>query len=241
MKDRVVLISGGASGIGADMVAAFRANDARVGFIDVQQEVGAALATKTGAFFVACDVTDTKAYKAAILAVSAQLGPIGTLINNAANDDRHKIDDIDEEYWDHSQAVNLRHHFFASQTVRPQMRELGGGSIINFSSIAWRGGADSMVAYASAKAAVLGLTRALARAFGDDNIRVNAIEPGAVITPRQRALWFTKEGSVEAVVARQPIKKILLGEDVARLALFLASDDSKMITKQSITIDAGLR
>ena len=129
----------------------------------------------------------------------------------------------------------------AAQSVHEHMVELGHGSIINFSSIAWRAGADQMVAYATAKAGIVGLTRALARAFGADNIRVNAIEPGAVITERQRQLWYPTPQSVDALVQRQSIKSVLLGEEIARAALFLAADDSRMITKQSITVDAGIR
>lgn len=163
------------------------------------------------------------------------------LVNNAANDERHAIDEVDEDYWDRSQAINLKPQFFAAQAVRRQMRELGGGSIINFSSIAWRGGADNMPVYATAKAAILGLTRALARGFGKDNIRVNAIEPGAVITERQKRLWYPTQESIDAIVSHQAIKRVLLGEEIARMVLFLASDDSRMITKQAITVDAGLR
>jgi len=163
------------------------------------------------------------------------------LVNNAANDQRHRFAEVSVEYWDQSQNVNLRHHFFAAQAVHLQMRELGFGSIINLSSIAWRAGAGEMPAYAAAKAGVVGLTRALARAFGPDNIRVNAIEPGAVMTDRQRQLWYKTPDSVEAMAQRQMIKTTLLGEEIARAALFLAADDSRMITKQSLTVDAGLR
>ena len=233
-------MTGGASGIGADMVRAFAANGARVAFVDIQEESGAALAGEVGAIFLRCDVTDVPALRAAIAEAGNRLGRIGVLINNAANDERHKIDDVTVDYWDQSQAVNLRPHFFAAQAVRPQMRELGFGSIINFSSISWRYGADGMAAYATAKSAVLGLTRALARGFGTDNIRVNAIEPGAVITERQKQLWYQTPESIEVVVQRQAIKRVLLGEEIARTALFLAADDSAMITKQSIIVDAGL-
>jgi NAD(P)-dependent dehydrogenase (short-subunit alcohol dehydrogenase family) len=209
--------------------------------VDLLSAEGQALAAEIGAHFIHCDVTDTAALKAAIAAVGERLGPIGVLVNNAANDDRHAIDDVDEGYWDWSQSINLKPQFFAAQAVRPQMQALGGGSIINFSSIAWRGGADNMPAYATAKAGVIGLTRSLGRGFGADNIRVNAIEPGAVITERQKQLWFKTQESIDAVVARQPIKRVLLGDEIARTVLFLASDDSRMITKQSITVDAGLR
>ncbi len=222
------------------MVRAFAANGARVAFVDIQEEVGRILGEEYDALFLPCDITDIGALQDAIAEAGRQLGPVAVLINNAANDDRHRIDEVTVEYWDQSQAVNLRPHFFAAQAVRPQMRELGYGSIINFSSISWRYGAESMAVYATAKSAVLGLTRALARGFGADNIRVNAIEPGAVITERQKQLWYPTEASIDALVQRQAIKRVLLGEEIARTALFLASDDSGMITKQSIIVDAGL-
>ncbi len=185
-------------------------------------------------------MTDVAALQAAIRETRAKLGPIAVLVNNAANDERHAVAGVTADYWDHAQNVNLRHHFFAAQAVHPQMRELGFGSIINLSSIAWRG-APEMPAYAAAKAGIIGLTNALARAFGADNIRVNAIEPGAVMTDRQRRLWYKTPESVDAIVKRQSIKATLLGEDIARMALFLGADDSRMVTKQSITVDAGLR
>ncbi len=216
-------------------------NGAKVAFVDILEAEGQDLAQRTGALFLKCDVTDIEALKSAIAEAGRQLGNIAVLVNNAANDDRHAIDDVTEQYWDRNQAINLKPQFFAAQAVRPQMQALGYGSIINFSSIAWRGGADNMAVYATAKSAVIGLTRALARGFGNDNIRVNAIEPGAVITERQKRLWFTTEGSIDAVVSRQLIRKVLLADEIARMVLFLAADDSRMITKQAITVDAGLR
>ncbi|MER8403956.1 SDR family NAD(P)-dependent oxidoreductase [Mesorhizobium sp. M0185] len=247
LTDRVVLISGGASGIGADVVRAFVANGARIAFLDVQDEPAEALvrelagAAGQAPLFLHCDVTDVDALKASVAGVRARLGPVAVLVNNAANDQRHPIDALTADYWDRSFDVNLRHHFFAAQAVHPHMKELGFGSIINFSSIAWRFGADQMVAYATAKGAVVALTRALARSFGPDNIRVNAIEPGAVMTERQRELWFKTQEAVDQTVQRQLIRRVLLGEEIARTVLFLAADDSRMITKQSITVDAGLR
>ncbi len=246
LSGRAVFVSGGATGIGGDIVRAFARNHARVAFCDLQAEAGEQLAkelagTGESALFLRCDVTDIPALQATIGEARDAFGPIGALVNNAANDERHAIDDVDVAYWDHAQNVNLRHQFFAAQTVRPQMRELGFGSIINLSSIAWRAGAAEMAAYSTAKAGVVGLTRALARAFGADNIRVNAIEPGAVMTDRQRRLWYRTPGSVDAMVQRQSIKATLLGDEVARAALFLAADDSRMITKQSLIVDAGLR
>ncbi|WP_287293743.1 SDR family oxidoreductase [Mesorhizobium sp.] len=247
LTDRVVLISGGASGIGADMVRAFVANGARVCFLDVQDGPAEALVRElSGAgrrtpLYLHCDVTDVDALQASVEDVRAKLGPVAVLVNNAADDQRHPVDAVTVEYWDRSLDVNLRHHFFAAQAVHPHMKELGFGSIINFSSIAWRFGADQMVAYATAKGAVVALTRALARSFGSDNIRVNAVEPGAVITERQRQLWFKTQDAIDQTVQRQLIRRVLLGEEIARTVLFLAADDSRMITKQSIAVDAGLR
>ncbi len=238
---RVVFVTGGATGIGADIVRAFAAQGAKVAFVDILDAEGQALANETGALFIDCDVTNIDKLKRSIATAGEKLGPIGVLVNNAANDDRHAIDEVDEDYWDRSQAINLKPQFFAAQAVRAQMRGLGGGSIINFSSIAWRGGADNMAAYATAKAGIVGLTRALGRGFGKDNIRVNAIEPGAVITERQKRLWFKDQDSIDRVVAAQALRRVLLGDEIARTVLFLASDDSAMITKQSITVDAGLR
>ncbi len=233
-------MTGGASGIGADIVRAFTDNGSKVAFVDIDEQAGTKWADATGATFIACDITDVDALLAAIETARKRLGPIGVLVNNAANDERHRLDEVSVEYWDQSFEINLRPHFFAAQAVRAQMRELGGGAIVNFSSIAWRRGADAMVAYATAKSAVIGLTNALARAFGADNIRVNAIEPGAVMTERQRRLWYKTPESVQAIVSRQAIQRVLLGDEVARLALFLAADDSAMLTKQSIILDAGL-
>jgi D-xylose 1-dehydrogenase len=247
LTDRVVLISGGASGIGADMVRAFASNGARVCFLDVQDGPAEALVSElSGAggrtpLYLHCDVTDVDALQASVEDVRARLGPVAVLVNNAADDQRQPVDAVTSEYWDRSFDVNLRHHFFAAQAVHPHMKELGFGSIINFSSIAWRFGADQMVAYATAKGAVVALTRALARSFGSDNIRVNAVEPGAVITERQRQLWFKTQDAIDQTVQRQLIRRVLLGEEIARTVLFLAADDSRMITKQSIAVDAGLR
>jgi D-xylose 1-dehydrogenase len=245
LAGRNVFVSGGASGIGADIVRAFARNAARVAFVDMRRREGEAMAAAVKseggtALFLECDVTDIPALQARIAEARAKLGPIAVLVNNAANDERHAVADVTAEYWDHAQNVNLRHHFFAAQAVHPQMRELGFGSIVNLSSIAWRG-APEMPAYSAAKAGILGLTYSLARVFGSDNIRGNAIEPGAVMTDRQRRLWFKTQESVDAVVQRQSIRTTLIGEDIARMALFLAADDSRMVTKQSITVDAGLR
>ena len=246
LAGRGVFVSGGATGIGSDIVRAFARNHARVAFCDLQAEAGDKLvgeikAAGGDALFLRCDVTDIPALKAVIAEAGRKVGPVGVLVNNAANDDRHAIDEVTVAYWDQAQNVNLRHHFFAAQAARPQMRQLGHGSIVNLSSIAWRVGAAEMPAYSAAKAGIVGLTRALARALGAENIRVNAIEPGAVMTERQRQLWYKTPEAVDAMAQRQAIKTTLLGEEIARAALFLAADDSRMITKQTLRVDAGLR
>ena len=245
LEDRVVFITGGGSGIGAAMVAAFARNGSRVAFVDVAVEASQALVESLAEarhrpLFIPCDLADIAALRAAIGRVRAECGRMAVLINNAANDERHDADAVTPEYWDAAMAVSLRHLFFAAQAARPQMRELGHGSIVNFSSIAWMHGGRRMVAYATAKAAIVGLTRSLAREFGGDNIRVNAIAPGAVVTERQRRLWLSEE-DIAGFVARQSLNRQLVADDIARVALFLAADDSAMITKQCIIVDAGLR
>ena len=246
LADRVTLITGGASGIGADIVRGFARQSAKVAFLDIQDAAAADLISELegsthAPVYLRCDVTDIAALRVAVGEVRDRLGPISVLINNAANDQRRDIAEIEPEDWDIAQNVNLRPHFFAAQAVHPQMRDLGGGAIVNLSSIAWRGGAPAMAHYTTAKAGIVGLTRSLAKAFGPDGIRVNAIEPGAVMTQRQRDLWFKTEEAVNAVVGRQCVGGVLKGPDIAAMAMFLASDDARMITKQSISVDAGIR
>ena len=243
--DKVVLITGGGSGIGAAMVEAFAAQKANVAFVDIQTEPSKALVAKIGAsepppLFLKCDLADITALEAAMEEARQRLGPISVLVNNAANDQRQDADQVSEEDWDRTIALNLKHQFFAAQIARRSMRELGGGAIVNFSSTAYMIGFARMSVYSAAKAAVVGLTKSLAREFGPDNIRVNAIAPGAVVTDRQRRLWMS-EKDVADFRARQCINRSLMAEDVARLALFLSAQDSEMITKQCFLIDAGLR
>jgi NAD(P)-dependent dehydrogenase (short-subunit alcohol dehydrogenase family) len=240
LEGRVVLVTGGATGIGAAMVRGFRRNGAAVAFLDIDEGAGAALAAETAALFLPCDLTDIPALRAAVAAVEARLGPVAALVNNAANDQRQHLADLTPEDWDASQSVNLRHHAFAAQAVAPGMRAAGGGAIVNLSSVAWEFGAPEMLAYVTAKAAVIGLTRALANALGPDRIRVNAIAPGAVMTERQMRLWHTPESKAR-LVGMQAIPSDLLEEDIAAAALFLCSDDSRMITKQCLTVDGGIR
>ena len=245
LDGRVAFITGGGSGIGAAVVEAFHAQGARVAFVDILEAESQALVARLGEtgrppLFVACDLLDISALRAAIEETRRRLGPIGVLINNAGNDQREEADAISEADWDRAMGLNLKHQFFAAQAVRPQMREIGGGAIVNFSSIAWMAGMGRAAPYATAKAAIVGLTNSLARDFGGDNIRVNAIAPGAVITERQRRLWIS-ESDLSAIVARQCLHRVLLADEIARTALFLAADDSAMITKQCIIVDGGLR
>jgi NAD(P)-dependent dehydrogenase (short-subunit alcohol dehydrogenase family) len=245
LENRVVLVTGGGTGIGAAIVEAFAAQKARVAFIDIQKEPSQRLVERLGnsshrPVFIHADLTDIPALKAAVERVRAEAGPIGVLVNNAANDERHKLEEVTPEYWDRTMNVNLRHQFFAAQAVRSDMQKLGGGSIVNFSSIAWMAGGANFVGYSTAKSAVIGLTNSLAREFGPDNVRVNAIAPGAVVTEKQLRLWYNEE-QAEQTAQRQFIRSRLLPEHIARAALFLASDDSQMITKQCLIVDAGLR
>ncbi len=244
LRDRVVFITGGASGIGAAEVEHFAAQGARVAFVDVAAELAQALAARLKAdghpepFFQACDITDIAALQAAIAAAAAQLGPITVLVNNAANDQRHSWQDVTPEYWDERMAVNLKHQFFAIQAVAPMMREAGGGSIVNFGSISWHLGQGGMPAYTTAKAAIEGLTRGMARDLGPDNIRVNCVIPGWVMTERQITLWLTPEAEAELMKA-QFLKRKVAPEDLARLVLWLAADDSRTCSGHLWFADGG--
>ena len=239
LKGRTVVITGGASGIGASFVRAFAENEARVAFLDLQEEAGTALAKELGQMFVPCDLTDIAALRTALDAVRAGLGPAAVLVNNAANDQRYDFTTITPAEFDRTIAVNFRHVFFASQAIVPQMRELGHGSIINMSSVSWMRGIPLLEAYASTKAAIVGFTSVLARSVGQHRIRVNAIAPGTVFTERQRALWFRDEAAVAAAMAQQCLPDMIMPDDIANLALFLAADDSRMITKQCFSVNAG--
>jgi NAD(P)-dependent dehydrogenase (short-subunit alcohol dehydrogenase family) len=246
LPDRVVLITGGASGIGAAFVRAFAAQQARVAFLDVDAGAGEALvrevasASGSAPLFVPCDLLDIDALRAAVTKVRAALGDAAVLVNNAANDQRHVLSEVTPEEFDWTIGVNLKHVFFAAQAVVPQMQARGGGSIVNMSSVAWMRGAPALPAYAAAKAAIVGFTNSLARLVGPDRIRVNAIAPGMVITDRQRRLWFPEEQQIAEFRARQAIPDAVTPDDIARLALFLASDESQRITRQCFQVDGGL-
>jgi D-xylose 1-dehydrogenase len=244
LRDRVVLVTGGGSGIGASMVEHFAAQGARVAFLDVAVDCSLKLVDDLAAssphppLFLQCDLTDIAALRAATADVEARLGAVRVLLNNAARDDRHKFTSVTPEYWDENIAVNLRHQFFAAQAVAPGMIAAGGGSIVNMSSIAWKIPETGMPVYVAAKAAVIGLTKTLAKELGASNIRVNCVLPGAILTERQLKLWLTPE-IMERILASQCLKRHLGPDDVSRLVLFLAADDSDAITGQSYIIDGG--
>jgi NAD(P)-dependent dehydrogenase (short-subunit alcohol dehydrogenase family) len=244
LRDRVVLITGGGSGIGAAMVEQFAWQGSRVAFIDLADECSTALVKSLAPrcayppLFVQCDLTDIVALKAAVAQITSQLGAPRVLINNAGSDDRHKFEDITPEYWDQRMNVNLRHQFFAAQAVAPGMTAAGGGSIINMSSIAWMIPSSDLSVYIAAKSAIIGMTRSIAHHLGGNNIRVNCVLPGSILTERQRRLWMSPEYEAE-VLGRQCLKRLLIPDDVARLLLFLAADDSSAITNQSHIIDGG--
>jgi NAD(P)-dependent dehydrogenase (short-subunit alcohol dehydrogenase family) len=244
LKDKSVFITGGGSGIGESLVEHFCRQGAQVSFVDIATKPARALVERiamsghTAPTFVECDLRDIDALRNAIADCARKLGPIRVLVNNAGNDDRHKSEDVSVEYWDERMQVNLRHQFFAAQAVRPQMRETGGGSIINFGSITWLVGDADCPAYVTAKAAIGGLTRALAREFGPEKIRVNCILPGWVMTERQIKLWLTPEGDHQ-IEQRQCLRDRLYPADIARMALFLAADDSRMCTSQNFIVDGG--
>ena len=238
LTSETVFVTGGASGIGASFVEHFAAQGSRVGLLDFDDKDGTAIAAKTGATFAHCDLRDTAALRAAIAKLEDRLGPPLALVNNAARDDRHKVEDVTVEYWDERMATNLRHQFFATQAVLPAMRARKRGSIINLGSISWRIGMAGAPIYLAAKAAVEGLTRGLARDLGNDGIRVNAVVPGWIMTERQTSLWLTPDSEAD-LMKNQCLKEKLYPPDVARMVLWLAADDSRLVTAQSFVVDAG--
>lgn len=239
-----VIVSGGGSGIGEGIVEGFVRQGAAVAFVDVQETQSEALVDRLAdaaiaPLFIHCDITDSTDYGAKIARIITRLGGCEVLINNAANDDRHAFDEITPAYWDERMAVNLKHQFFAAQAVIPAMRTAGGGSIVNLGSISWHLGLKNLTVYQTAKAAIEGLTRSLAREVGRNNIRVNTIIPGNVQTPRQLR-WYTPEGEAE-IVAGQCLTGRIEPRDIAAMALFLASDDARFCTGHNYWVDAGWR
>ncbi len=238
LAGRVVLVTGGASGIGASIVEHFAAQQSRVAFLDFDRDAAEALAARTGARFLFCDLRDIPALRAAIAEIRAALGPVTVLVNNVARDDRHGWETVEPDYWDERMATNLRHQFFAAQAVAPQMKEAGFGSIINMGSVSWMKAQGGMPAYTTAKAAVHGLSRGLARDLGPYGVRSNVVVPGWIFTERQIALWANPKDEA-ANLERQCLKERLYPPDVARMALWLAADDSRMVTAQTFIVDGG--
>ncbi len=244
LKDKLVVVTGGGSGIGAGFTEGFARQGARVVFLDVAIEDSQALAASLSGLtpapvFKRCDLTDIAALQACFAEIAAEHGDVDVLINNAANDDRHGLAEVTPAYWDDRVAVNLRHLYFAAQAVAPKMRARGSGVIINLGSISWHLGLPDLSLYETAKAGIEGMTRALARELGVDGVRVVCIVPGNVQTPRQMK-WYTPEGEAE-IVAAQCLKGRLQPADVAALGLFLASDDARLITGHEYFVDAGWR
>jgi NAD(P)-dependent dehydrogenase (short-subunit alcohol dehydrogenase family) len=243
LNGRSVFITGGGSGIGAALTEAFVAQGARVAFVQRSDATAfcEAIADRHGVrpLYLPCDITDRAALHGALEAAQEAHGPVQILVNNAANDQRHRTEDLDEAGWNANLAINLSAYFFAIQGVVGQMRAAGGGSIINFSSISYMMGNAGYPAYVTSNAGITGMTRALAREFGPDRIRVNTLVPGWVMTDRQRALWATPT-DLAAHLDKQCLKEHLVPEDISGGTLFLASDASRMMTGQALVIDGGV-
>lgn len=244
LKGKVVLVTGGASGIGEAIVEAFVRQGSRVLFLDIQDGVAGALVQKchhpeyTPPEYFHCDLANTSELQSVMQDIFCACPTIDVLVNNAGNDKRHNLEEVTSEFWDWCIQVNLKHQFFMAQAVLPGMRRAKRGSIINMSSIGWVIPSTGIPVYVTAKAAIVGMTRALAHEVGADGIRVNCVMPGAIVTEKQRKLWFTEEYKKE-IMNRQAIKRDIQPQEVAKLILFLASDESLSITNQSFIIDAG--
>ncbi len=244
LTDRSVLITGGGSGIGAATVQAFAEQRSKVAFIDFDKEaslktVAAVEAAGHAApLFLEADLRDIDALRRAVVEAARINGDITVLVNNAARDDRHPFDTVTPDYWDDRIAMNLKHQFFAAQAVQPMMKRQGGGSIVNLGSTSWLAGQGGMHAYTASKSGVVGLTRGQARDFGPDNIRVNCVAPGWIMTERQQSMWLDEAGERE-LMSRQCLKRKLYPDEIARVILFFASDDSGCMTNQQYVADGG--
>lgn len=244
LKGRVVFVTGGGSGIGAAIVEKLSRQEARVFFADIDRDASLGLVDRIAGHglaapeFLECDLRDIEALQSAVRGVVDEAGPIRVLVNNAANDDRHSFADVTPDYFDDRIAVNMKHQFFAAQSVIGPMADAGGGSIINMSSITWLIGFPDLPVYVASKAAIVGMTRALAREFGPQNIRVNAVIPGWIMTDRQVEMWLDEEGEAE-MMRRQCLKRRLMPEEIASIVAFLAADDSGIFTNQTFVADGG--
>jgi NAD(P)-dependent dehydrogenase (short-subunit alcohol dehydrogenase family) len=241
LAGKTVVVTGGGSGIGEIIVEGFVRQKSTVYFLDVAESESKVLAGRlAGVTYINCDVTDLKALRAALADIESKSGPVAVLVNNAANDDRHRFEDVTPQYWEDRIAVNLRHLFFASQAVTAGMKKAGGGSIINLGSVSWHSAIENLPIYETAKAGIEGMTRALARDLGESNIRVNCVVPGAIRTPRQMKLWHTPEEEAK-ILAQQCLKKRVDPIHVTAMVLFLASADAAMCTAHNYWVDGGYR
>src|SRR3954465_7838073 len=243
LAGKVVLVTGGASGIGAAIVRRFAQQKSHVVFFDIKVDEGQSLARELssqglGARFMRVDLTDIAALRAGVTEARNMHGAINILVNNAAHDERHSTEEMTPEYWDNRIAVNLKHQFFAAQAVLPDMKAANAGAIVNFGSVSWIAGQGGMAAYTASKSGVIGLTRSLARDYGPYNIRVNAIAPGWIMAERQLEKWMTPAGEIE-LQQRQCLKRRLVPDEVAKFTVFLASDEASACTAQHYVVDGG--
>lgn len=244
LKDKVVFISGGGSGIGASLVEHFCEQGSIVGFVDIavddSNKLVADMAAKGYSVpkFYECDITDTPTYQGVIKDFMKEFGPITGLVNNAAHDERHTIDEMTPAYWDNRIAVNIKHHFFAVQACHNEMAAAGGGSIINMGSVSWMVGQGGMPAYTASKSGIVGLTRGLANDLGPNKIRVNSVVPGWTMTQRQIDLWLNEESEAE-LMKMQTLEEKVYPDDIARMVLFMIADDSRHCSNQNYVVDGG--
>jgi len=245
LKNKRVFITGGGSGIGASIVEHFCEQDSEVYFVDINVKESKKLITKINKkkfktpTFIECNLLDIKKLQKIIKKIVLTKGTIHSLINNAANDERHTTQDVDEKYYENRMAINLKHYFFAAQEVVKGMKKIQSGSIVNLSSVSWVLGEGDKVIYETAKSGVIGLTRSFAQEYGKYNIRTNSVVPGSIATERQIKYWLTPKYKKQ-ILEKQALKRQLKPEDVAKLVLFLSSDQSSGCTKQSFVVDAGI-
>ena len=245
LQNKVVVITGGASGIGENIVEHFIMQKSRVAFLDIEEKLGNDLVNKLDnkynlkATFIKCNLKNINEIRKSVQLIREQIGPIYTLVNNAANDERHDLDSVTPEYWDDRMSINLKHYFFTTQAVYKDMKKIGSGTIINIGSFSWMLAQGGMPGYTTAKSAIMGLTRTLARDLGEYNIRVNCVVPGWIITERQKKMWLTPEIEKKQL-ERQCIKRMLKPDDISKAVLFFASDQSSGCTAQNYVVDGGI-